>query len=103
MQRQSDVQNQRTPSIINIMIVSVFGGGDYTIDSQKNFDPIIFYENGHEHDQGPQYQTALTLLAIVVILVPLMLCVKPCIALCSKHEEEDDEIEFTNINRGAEE
>jgi hypothetical protein len=42
----------------------------------------------------------MTLLIIVVILCPLMLCVKPCVAGCTYKEHEDEEIEFVNINRG---
>lgn len=41
----------------------------------------------------------LALLVIVVILIPVMLFVKPC---CFRgdpgHDDEHDEIEFTNIN-----
>jgi hypothetical protein len=43
----------------------------------------------------------MALLIIVIILCPLMLFVKPCVAGCTSHDdEENDEIEFTNINRG---
>jgi V-type H+-transporting ATPase subunit a len=43
----------------------------------------------------------MALLIIVVLLVPVMLCTKPIIAGCTTHDAEDDEeIEFTNINRG---
>jgi hypothetical protein len=52
-------------------------------------------------DNDTQYGIAVALLVIVGILCPLMLFVKPCVAGCTNHDDEDnEEIEFTNINRG---
>jgi hypothetical protein len=57
--------------------------------------------NKDDYKNKEQYSTAVALLVIVVILCPLMLFVKPCVAGCTSHDdEENDEIEFTNINRG---
>lgn len=50
-------------------------------------------------DIATQSNIGLALLVIVVILIPVMLFVKPC---CFRgdpgHDEDHDEIEFTNIN-----
>jgi hypothetical protein len=61
-------------------------------------DPTL---DNSDDKNSQQYGTAVALLVIVVILCPLMLFVKPCVAGCTNHDdEENDEIEFTNINRG---
>jgi vacuolar-type H+-ATPase subunit I/STV1 len=86
-----DYINRRVPSIINIMIVAVFNFGAYT----DEFEPVIGDSN------ADQYGIAITLLIIVLILCPMMLFIKPCMAGFADHGEEDkEEIEFTNINRG---
>jgi len=73
------------------LIVAVFNFGAYT----DEFEPVIGNSN------ETQYGIATSLLIIVVILCPLMLFIKPCMAGFADHGEEDDaEIEFTNINRG---
>lgn len=94
---QGDVDNRNTPSIINIMITQVFSFGNYkTTDPDNKMAPLV----GGSNDT--QYGIGVALVIIVVILVPVMLCTKPIIAGCSQdHSDEDqDEIEFTNINRG---
>jgi len=41
----------------------------------------------------------MTLLLLVVVLIPFMLCVKPIVAGCTHKEHSDEEIEFVNIDR----
>lgn len=41
----------------------------------------------------------MTLLLIVIVLIPLMLCVKPIVAGCTNKEPSEEEIEFVNIDR----
>jgi hypothetical protein len=89
--------NQNTPSVINIMITEVFGFGQWNkTESDAHIQPLI----GDTNDQ--QYAIGLSLLLIVVILIPVMLCTKPIMHAClhSESDEDRDEIEFTNINRG---
>lgn len=83
------------------MITGVFSFGAYGQDTNPNdpdyyaFDPVIFDSN------ETQFGVGKVLLILVGLLCPLMLCVKPCIAGCTAHDDEDkEEIEFTNINRG---
>ena len=79
------------------MITEVFGFGQWNkTASDATIEPIV----GSDNDQ--QYAIGLSLLAVVVILIPVMLCTKPIIAGCfTDHDDSDrDEIEFTNINRG---
>ena len=91
-----DVKNQNTPSVINIMITEVFGFGQWNkTASDADIEPLV----GKDNDQ--QYAIGLAFLAIVVILIPIMLCTKPLLVACMSHDDDDnDEIEFTNINRG---
>lgn len=86
---QGDIDNRKTPGIINIMITTVFAFGQY--DEEKHQDAII------GKDERQQYSIAVALLITVVIFIPIMLLVKPCIVLCtSKSEDEQKEgmIEF---------
>ena len=91
---QGDVTNENTPSVIQIMITQVFGFGDYKSQGE-NVEPVLLSSNEQ------QYGVGMALLLIVLVLVPIMLCTKPIIAGCSTHDDhdDDDEIEFTNINR----
>lgn len=61
------------------MITTVFGFGNY--DKSKEMDPII----GRNEDQ--QYGIAVALLITAALFIPIMLCVKPCIALASQPDE----------------
>jgi len=79
--------NENLPSVVNTMIITVFSFGDYKSASKDNgqyLTPLI----GKDNDQ--QYAIALALVAIVAILVPVMLCVKPC---CFREGHDEDEIE----------
>ena len=92
---EGDVKNQNTPSVINIMITEVFSFGDWNKPGTSNLDPVF----GSSNDE--QYGVGVALLIIVVILIPVMLCTKPIMHACltGDADEEQDEIEFTNINR----
>ena len=57
------------------MIITIFQGGDYksaTPDNGEYLIPLLTDSN------DTQYNIALALLVIVALLVPVMLCVKPC-------------------------
>jgi V-type H+-transporting ATPase subunit a len=84
--------NERMPSVINIMIKTVFNGGDHP----KDEIPLI------TDNTDTQYHLGIALLLIVIALIPIMLFVKPC--CCAHHSQEDDrdEIEFTNIRNDNE-
>ena len=84
---QGDIDNRKTPGIINIMITTVFAFGQY--DEEKHQDAII------GKDERQQYSIAVGLLVIVVIFIPIMLLVKPCVVLSRKPQDgENNEIEF---------
>lgn len=76
------------------MIVTIFQGGDYKSANPNNGDFLIPLIGG---SNDTQYGIALALLVIVAILVPVMLCVKPC-CFRGAHVEEDHEqvIELAN-------
>jgi len=59
-------------------------------------EPVITESN------DDMYAVGLALLLVVVLLIPVMLCTKPILYGCFNQydDAEDDEIEFTNINRG---
>jgi V-type H+-transporting ATPase subunit a len=67
---QGDWQNRHTPSIITILINTVFNFGDYP-ESENEFVTLI----GDSQDE--QYSIALSLLILVVTLIPIMLLVRP--------------------------
>jgi hypothetical protein len=84
---QGDIDNRKSPGIINIMITTVFAFGQY--DEDKHQDAIL------GKDERQQYSIAVGLLITVVIFIPIMLFVKPCIVLCtSPPEDEKPEIEL---------
>jgi hypothetical protein len=78
------------------MITEVFGFGNWNKTGTDNLEPVI----GSTNDV--QYGIGMAFLIIVVILVPIMLCTKPIMYACLNGDADDDqdEIEFTNINRG---
>jgi hypothetical protein len=78
------------------MITEVFGFGVWNKTGTDNLEPVI----GSTNDV--QYGIGMAFLLIVVILVPVMLCTKPIMYACLHNDADDeqDEIEFTNINRG---
>lgn len=69
------------------MITTVFAFGQY--DEEKHQDAIV------GKDERQQYSIAVGLLITVVLFIPIMLCFKPCVVLCSsKPDEEKQEIEM---------
>uniref|UniRef100_A0A7S3FSH2 V-type proton ATPase subunit a n=1 Tax=Strombidium rassoulzadegani TaxID=1082188 RepID=A0A7S3FSH2_9SPIT len=93
-----DENNRKMPSIINILINTVFGFGAHDAETEAGTYPLI----GSSLDQ--QYGIAVALLVIVVIFIPIMLLTKPCLRGSSGgDDDEHDEIEFTDINRAEQE
>lgn len=97
-----DLYNRLTPSVINVMITTVFSGGSPP-DTQptqyafmvKNTTNVAYPPS--EDMQSSMYGTSVFLLICGVICVPLMLLVKP---LCCRPKHQDhvhDEIEFAQI------
>ena len=90
---KGDVINQNAPSVVNILINTVFGGGsppkpqvNYGYLFKNTHDPITWeptpYQDkvnwtGENPGQAGMYSCATALLVIVIIFVPFMLCVKP--------------------------
>ena len=68
---KGDYYNRRTPSVINIMITTIFNGGKYP-EQENEYVALV------GDTQEEQYQVALSLLIIAVTLIPVMLLVKPC-------------------------
>lgn len=67
---QGEWQNQHTPSIINIIINTVFNFGDVP-DNEQEFVPLV------GDSQEEQYSIALALLILALSLIPIMLLVRP--------------------------
>lgn len=82
---QGDIDNRKTPGIINIMITTVFAFGNY--DEEKHQDAII------GKDERQQYSIAVALLIIAAIFIPIMLFVKPCIVLYTSPAEPEEQDE----------
>lgn len=68
-----ELQNEKTPGIIAIIITTVFAFGNY--DKKKPREAII----GDSQDE--MYLYALVLLLAVIVSVPIMLLTKPCMFL----------------------
>lgn len=51
--------------------------------------------------QSGMYGTALILLAVVFVMIPIMLLAKPCCFRGKPKVADDNEIEFANINDGV--
>ena len=90
---QGDCDNQLSPSVINIMIDTVFNFG-----KSKSPEGSRAYIGA---DLPAQMTTGFALLVIVFLLIPVMLFVKPC---CFRGDDghdddhENNQIEFANIN-----
>lgn len=81
---QGDIDNRKTPGIINIMITTVFAFGNY--DEDKHQDAII------GKDERQQYSIAVALLVTAAIFIPIMLFVKPCIVLYTSPPPEEEDL-----------
>ena len=86
---KGDWENEGAPSIINLLIGMIMSPGT---DSTEGKRPLV-----GTTDQ--QITIGTILLALYVGLIPVMLLVKPCCFRGGSHKDEQDEIEFTNINR----
>ena len=92
---RGDFENQRAPSVINIMIVMIFSFCQPKGVQEKW---VGYIPDGN---QDKQFEIALVLLVLVVVFVPVMLLVKPMIFLASHQDDPaQDEIEFTDIRNG---
>lgn len=63
------------------MITTVFAFGQY--DEEKHQDAII------GKDERQQYSIAVGLLVTVILFIPIMLLVKPCVVLSRQPSEEE--------------
>lgn len=87
-QKEGDYRNNHMPSVINLMIDTVFNMG-----TSKAKDPIAYIGG----DIKTQMGIGFTFLVIAVIMIPIMLLVKPCFFRGEEPAEDHEEIEFTNI------
>lgn len=104
---EGDLVNRLVPSVINIMITTVFSGGSPAGPTQYAFlvsgvqemkdKPFNEVYPPSESQQSAMYSTSVTLLIFAVICVPLMLLVKPLCCRPKHAEHGQDEIEFANI------
>lgn len=86
-----DLVNRVTPSVINIMITTVFGGAKAT---GKDYSFIVSgdrtkYPPNKEMEEE-MYKISFNLLIAAMISIPLMLLVKP-ICCRPKHKDVDDD------------
>ena len=83
--------NQNAPSIIGILINTVFNMGAIPAD-QTTYVPLV------GATQEKMYNIALILLLVVIVLIPCMLYCKPCFFRHkASHVEHHGEVEFSNI------
>ena len=87
VQFEGDYENERAPSVINILITTVFNFGKTDKDQ-------IAYIGG---SQDTMYSIGLALLITTIALIPIMLFCKPCFFREKGREQEAQEIEFTQI------
>lgn len=74
------------------MITTVFAFGQY--DEEKHQDAII------GKDERQQYSIAVGLLVVVVLFIPIMLLVKPCVVLSrTPVNEQGDGIEIQMVEQ----
>ena len=98
-----DMVNRLTPSVINIMITTIFGGGKVP----EGVLQYSFLQEGEvaypinkdvmQAQQDSMYSTSVTLLLCAMVCIPLMLLVKPCCCRPKSHAHAVEEIEFTQI------
>ena len=75
--------------IINVMVTTVFGFGNYAETDPKQ---VPFFGSSLES----QYSVNMALVYIAIILIFVMLCTKPCIVKFSGNKQvgEENQIEF---------
>lgn len=85
--------NMQIDGIINIMVTTIFKFGGF----DKPYDAII------GTSQSNQYMIANTLEFIAFALIPVMLCVKPCVLKTPADQvHEQNQIEFAPISQNEE-
>jgi vacuolar-type H+-ATPase subunit I/STV1 len=89
-----DQRNERMPSIINIMITTAFAFGDSTADKKAGTIAVI------GGDIDTEYSISLGLFILVIVLIPVMLLVKPCMVRSHGHDDID-EIEIQDVHGNA--
>jgi len=113
---EGDLVNRLTPSVINIMITSVFSGGSVPTQAQGTGKPYLaqyaFLVSGvadmkgkpfnevyppSVDQQNSMYNISMVLLVFAIICVPLMLLVKPLCCRPKGDHHANEEIEFANI------
>lgn len=114
--RMGDFYNQLVPSVINIMITTVFSGGAGPTGDATQYAMFWGYSKlrdggNYESDQpilpeaswqNSMYNFSIFLLLLAIITIPLMLLVKPLCCRPKHHVVDADEIEFANIQVAAE-
>jgi V-type H+-transporting ATPase subunit a len=99
---KGDAFNRKTPSVINVMITTVFGGGSppggeiqysFLVPGDRTTYPAS------PSMQATMYNTSMILLVLAVICVPLMLLVKPLCCRKKHAVHENAEIEFAQISQ----
>jgi len=78
----AELRNSKMPSIISILITSIFSPGTCPEDQQDLVPPI-------GSDMCSLYSINLVLLIFVVIAVPAMLCTMPCLALAGGSKDSE--------------
>jgi len=73
---KGEIDNRRTPSIMSLMINTAFNGGK--VEGLEGKDILI-------GDSPEQFSNiALSIFITALLFIPIMLCARPCIVLCSK-------------------
>jgi len=86
---RGDLENQRAPSIINIMITMFFG---FCTPNEKDKDMAGYIP---DNDQDTQFKIAFILLILVLFFVPIMLFSRPLAFLITNpNRNNDEEIEM---------
>lgn len=104
--RQGDYWNNHVPSVINIMITTVFNGGAPTNTDYALFWGYSSFLNGNgdvewtntypiqKKYQSSMYSCSIILLLFALVCVPLMLLVKPlCCRPHHAHVDDHDRVE----------
>lgn len=93
---QGDLVNRRTPSVINIMITTIFGGAK-PVGNNYSFlvsgDRTTYPPN--EDMQAAMYNISFFLMICAMICIPLMLLVKPL--CCRKGSKKVNDNDFSQI------
>ena len=90
---QTEVNNSKLASIISIMINGALSPGFCTEPSKPDDQNTLSYLG---KNVCTIYNINTTLLLLIFIAVPVMLCTKPCIVYCSedKHQVAEAEVEL---------